>query len=61
MLPPDSEIVNSVGCPDAFDTWGSLAGNGDVVNGVTTLSNLTVGGNNLSTVYSGNVSEFSDT
>src|SRR5439155_876085 len=39
------------------DTWGSLAGNGDIANGVATLSNLTVGGNNLSTVYSGKIGQ----
>jgi autotransporter-associated beta strand protein len=37
------------------DTWGSLAGGGDILNGVATTSNLTVGGNNLSTTYSGSL------
>ena len=37
------------------DTWGSLAGNGAIVNGVTTNSALTVGQNNLSTNYSGSL------
>jgi autotransporter-associated beta strand protein len=37
------------------DTWGSLAGNGPILNGSSTLSALTVGGNNLSTTYSGSL------
>jgi fibronectin-binding autotransporter adhesin len=49
------------------DTWGSLSGNGNIVNGVNATqpatlatgqsrtSSLTVGGNNLSTTYSGNL------
>ncbi|HLX59895.1 MAG TPA: autotransporter-associated beta strand repeat-containing protein, partial [Planctomycetota bacterium] len=37
------------------DVWGSLAGNGNIYNGVTTTSNLTVGQNNLTTIYSGNL------
>ena len=39
-------------------TWGSLAGNGDIVNssaGTIGLSTLAVGGNNFSTTYSGNL------
>ncbi len=38
------------------DTWGSLAGNGAIVNSVVGVtSSLTVGQNNLSTTYSGNL------
>ena len=38
----------------ASDVWGSLAGNGTIVNDITTItSNLTVGQSNLSTNYSG--------
>ncbi len=36
-------------------TWGSLAGNGDIVTDSTTLQTITVGGNNFSTTYSGNL------
>ena len=36
-------------------TWGSLAGNGDVVTDLTALQTLTVGANNFSTTYSGNL------
>ena len=36
-------------------TWGSLAGNGDIVTDLTATQTLTVGGNNLSTTYSGNL------
>lgn len=37
------------------DTWGSLAGNGNILNGTNTTSNLTVGQNNQSTTYSGSL------
>lgn len=36
-------------------TWGSLAGNGDIVTDSTALQTLTVGGNNFSTIYTGNL------
>ena len=37
------------------DTWGSLAGNGNIENSTSTLSTLIVGQNNLSTTYSGSL------
>ncbi len=36
-------------------TWGSLAGNADIVTDQTALQTITVGGNNSSTTYSGNL------
>ena len=36
-------------------TWGSLAGNADIVTDQTALQTITVGGNNTSTTYSGNL------
>ncbi len=45
-------ILNLFGTTQSF---GSLAGNSDILNGVATTSPLTVGGNNLSTTYTGSL------